>query len=203
MKRFGCPPETLPRASPSITIDKNMKKSKKTEAGPLLAFQGAGDEFSCRDRRSPVFAEQGNSSRETSLTRKGDILWDSVHLSIRFRSFSSMSFSLSERRPWPTGSEHKITTPQEEATRRLLGRGEDELFLPPSCSSPLRKSQRMAFSLSSPLWSRDLISRPPRNRTLSRGGLLPGRSSGFRHRLSRRFLTRRFTPQIAPLSCGR
>ena len=35
--------------------------------------------------------------------------------------------------------------------------------------------------------TRDLISRPPRNRTLSRGGLLPGRSSGFRNLISRRF----------------
>ena len=161
---------------------------------------------SVRDRRSPVFAEQGNSSRETSLTRKGDILWDSVHLTIRFRSFSSMSFSLSERRPWPTGSEHKITTPQEEATRRLLGRGEDELVLPPSCSSPLPLfGYRNGWPFPSPPRSgtHDFISRSARSRTLSRGGLLPGRSAGFRHRLSRRFLTRRFTPQIAPLSCGR
>ncbi len=100
---------------------------------------------SVRDRRSPVFAEQGNSSRETSLTRKGDILWDSVHLTIRFRSFSSMSFSLSERRPWPTGSEHKITTPQEETTRRLLGRGGRTNSSSPLPVLPLSPSSEIAM----------------------------------------------------------
>ena len=79
--------------------------------------------------------------------------------------------------------------------------GEDELVLPPSCSSPLPLfGNRNGWPFPSPPRSgtHDFISRSARSRTLSRGGLLPGRSAGFRHRLSRRF-----TPQIAPLSCGR
>ena len=89
----------------------------------FLLFRGPGMSSPVRDRRSHVDAAWENPSRDTSRTPKGDTPWDSVHPTIRFRSFSSMSFSLSERRPWLSGSGHKITTPHEEATRRPLCQG--------------------------------------------------------------------------------
>ena len=76
-----------------------------------------------RDRRALIVVEPENPSRESSRTQKGDIPWDSVHPTIRFRSSSSMSFSLSERQPWPTGSDHPDTTPQKEASEEVAGQG--------------------------------------------------------------------------------